>query len=72
MKKQTAIKTNASNDVQSVTADAFVLTETFKNDMKSSLLVVSLMVNLVVFTAWLVIQSTNHYDAQLMSVLFTR
>lgn len=66
------MKTNTTKQTIDQSADVAVLTETFKNDIKTSVLVVSVMTNLFVLTAWLVVQSTNSYDAQLMSALFVR
>lgn len=39
-------------------------------DLKNAVLVVSLVANLFIFTAWLAVQVTSRYDAQLASFLF--
>lgn len=41
-------------------------------DLKNSLLIVSLVANLAIFTAWVAIQVTSQYDSQLVSFLFSR
>lgn len=52
---------------QTITADL-----AFNQDLKHSILIVSLMVNLIVFTTWIALQVTTQYDAQIASLLFTR
>lgn len=52
--------------------DVLYLNEVFKNDLKSSVLVVSLLVNLFVFTSYLVVQTTSAYDGQVIGFLLTR
>lgn len=68
MKKQ---HTNTVSKANSE-ADAMVLEETFKNDLKSSILVVSLLANLIVFTFYLVLRTTSAYDYQVIGLLLTR
>jgi hypothetical protein len=41
-------------------------------DLKSAVLIVSVVVNLFIFTAWIALQVTTRYDTQLASFLFTR
>lgn len=68
-------KTKATKKVStSRSGDAGVaaLTDTFKDDFKTSVLVVSVLVNMFVLTAYLVLQSTNAYDQQMVSFLFAR
>jgi len=40
-----------------------------KEDVKNSVLIVSVLVNLFVFTAWLVIEATPNYTVALVSGL---
>jgi hypothetical protein len=42
------------------------------NDLKSALLVVSLIINLFILIGWLVLQVTTQFDSQVSSFLFTR
>jgi len=39
-------------------------------DVKNSVLIVSLVANLFVLTAWIAVQVTSRYDAQVASFLF--
>jgi hypothetical protein len=41
-------------------------------DLKHSILIVSVVANLVVLTAWIALQVTTQYDAQIASFLFSR
>ncbi|MDB5186739.1 MAG: hypothetical protein JWM07_211 [Candidatus Saccharibacteria bacterium] len=41
-------------------------------DLKHSILIVSLVINLVVLTAWVALQVTTLYDAQIAGLLFSR
>jgi hypothetical protein len=64
-------KTNTNNtvvsEVQVALGDLHV-----NQDLKHSILIVSLIVNLIVFTTWIALQVTTQYDAQIASLLFTR
>jgi antibiotic biosynthesis monooxygenase (ABM) superfamily enzyme len=42
------------------------------NDVKSSILVISVLLNLAVFIFWLVLQITSAYDEQVAGFLFNR
>jgi hypothetical protein len=42
------------------------------NDFKTAILIVSIAVNLVILTAWIIMQITTKYDGQIYSFLFTR
>lgn len=64
-------KTNSSK--QTVTDDQPAFAELKMNeDLKHSILIVSVIANLFVFTAWIAMQVTTQYDAQIFSLLFTR
>lgn len=41
-------------------------------DLKHSILIVSLITNLFIFTTWITLQVTTQYDAQIASFLFAR
>lgn len=45
---------------------------TTADDVKSALLVVSVVINLFILIAWLALQVTNKYDLQVATILFTR
>ena len=40
------------------------------HDVKTAVLIVSVFLNLAIFTAWIAIQVTSQYDRQLASLLF--
>lgn len=42
------------------------------DDLKHSILIVSIVANLVVLTTWIALQVTTQYDAQIASLLFNR
>ncbi|HMH70280.1 MAG TPA: hypothetical protein VK502_02685 [Candidatus Saccharimonadales bacterium] len=68
-------KTKNTTKKQTVEAEenvAAVVTSHLSQDLKSSLLIVSLVANLAVLTAWIAIQVTSQYDSQLVSFLFSR
>lgn len=41
-------------------------------DLKHSVLIVSIVANLFILTAWILLQVTTQYDSQIASFLFTR
>lgn len=64
-------KTNNSNTNESANEPVFAEL-TMNEDLKHSILIVSVVVNLVVLTTWIALQVTTQYDAQIASMLFTR
>ncbi|MNY68365.1 hypothetical protein D3C86_2061150 [compost metagenome] len=46
--------------------------EQTNKDFKNSLLIVSISINVFIFTAWLALQVTAAYDTQVASVLLAR
>lgn len=46
--------------------------EQTNKDFKNSLLIVSVSINVFIFTAWLALQVTAAYDSQIASVLLVR
>ncbi|HEX6462039.1 MAG TPA: hypothetical protein VFZ58_02065 [Candidatus Saccharimonadales bacterium] len=66
-------KENKNTQAATKTANAaMVIDHALTEDVKTSLLVVSVLVNLFFFTSWLVVQSTTAYDQQVIAWLFTR
>jgi hypothetical protein len=61
-----AAETNITNETAIVNEDAVAF-----HDFKNSLLVVSLLANVFVFTAWLTIQVTDRYNAAIVNFLFS-
>ncbi len=65
-------KENKNTQVQENTKTIALIDHALTEDVKSSLLVVSVLINLFIFTSWLVVQSTSAYDQQVIAWLFTR
>ena len=49
-----------------------VITVGVGHDFRNAALIVSVLLNLVIFIAWLILQVTTQYDSQVASLLFTR
>lgn len=64
-------KTENSNQTEVDNQPAFAELS-INQDLKHSILIVSIVANLVVLTAWIALQVTTQYDAQIFSLLFTR
>ena len=60
---QTIQETSAQNSVSLAAAQT-------EQDFKHSVLIVSVVINLFIFTGWLALQVTNAYDAQVAGMLF--
>lgn len=52
--------------------EAAITTSHMSQDLKTAVLVVSVIANLFVFTAWLALQVTTKYDVQIANFLFNR
>jgi hypothetical protein len=68
------MKDNTNTDNASLESMTYSAVADLKvnQDLKHSILIVSLVVNLAVFTAWIALQVTTQYDTQIASLLFTR
>lgn len=65
------IKNTTTDDFEQAVAEVKVMASSqMGQDLKSAVLVVSVMANLFVFTLWIALQVTSQYDAQIASVLF--
>ena len=42
------------------------------HDLKNSILILSIVANMFIFTAWIAIQVTTQFDGQLASFIFNR
>lgn len=62
-------KKQTSENTQSQEA-ATVITSQLAQDVKHSVLIVSVVLNLVVLTAWIALQVTSQYDTSVATVLF--
>jgi hypothetical protein len=64
-------KTNNSNSIETENVPVFAELK-MNPDLKHSIMIVSLIANLVFLTGWIALQVTTQYDAQIASMLFTR
>lgn len=60
------------NNQTQTTNETTAIQNIMVSDLKSSILVVSLFANLVIFTVWVAVQVTSRYDAALASFLINR
>lgn len=65
-------KTNTDKKESVITEAEGAITSSLAKDIKSSVLILSVIVNLYIFTAWIALQITSRYDDQLASLLFNR
>jgi hypothetical protein len=65
-------KTKTTTKVQEVAHEAVMPASHMTQDLKNSVLIVSIVANLFILTAWIILQVTSQYDTQLMGFLFTR
>jgi hypothetical protein len=65
-------RTNTHNTVAEPINHSVIADLRLNQDLKHSILIVSVIVNLVVLTTWIALQVTNQYDMQITSMLFTR
>lgn len=60
-----------TNNTPEISSEA-VVTSHISHDLRNSVLIVSVVMNVFVFTAWVALQVTSQYDASLAAFLFTR
>lgn len=71
--------TNKASDAQQAsavdsqfTAETATTNQYVLQDFRTSILIVSVLVNLVILTGWIAIQATTAYDMQVVGLLFNR
>jgi hypothetical protein len=67
-------KTNTAkkeSNIETVAMEAVQVSH-MSQDLKTAVLIVSVVANLFIFTAWLALQVTTQYDNQIASFLFNR
>lgn len=75
MKQNTKKQTPSAPVAPVETQAAVVATPAYSqlsHDLKTALLIVSVVANLFVFTGWVALQVTSQFDAQVSSFLFAR
>lgn len=65
-------KTNTKTSTVEAVEASEAAVSTISQDLKNSVLIVSMVTNLFVFTLWLVLQCTSQYDASFTQLLFSR
>lgn len=63
---------NTKNDMDIELDNEAVVTTQVGQDLKNSLLIISVVANLFIFTAWVILQVTTQFDAQFANALFNR
>ncbi|OYW86563.1 hypothetical protein B7Z17_00085 [Candidatus Saccharibacteria bacterium 32-49-10] len=71
VKKKTNIKTSLNSTLKSF-AQTDEQSVVLARDVTTSILVVSLLINLAVLVGWLALQVTTQYDIQVAQFLFSR
>jgi hypothetical protein len=66
------MKNNTNTPQESVSEAMAVPASHLSHDLKNSVLIISVVVNLVIFTGWIILQMTSQYDASLASFLLGR
>lgn len=65
--KTTTPTTLADTSIDDTRVNHYIL-----QDLRASLLITSLVVNLVILTAWIALQVTSSYDTAVIGLLFNR
>lgn len=60
------------NDQELSPAEVMTANQYVSQDLKNSILIVSIVANLFIFTAWIALQVTTQYDTELATFLFHR
>ena len=66
------MKNNTNTSQESVSEAMVMPASHLSHDLKNSVLIVSVVVNLVIFTGWVILQLTSQYDSSLASILLGR
>lgn len=67
MKENTKTTTIETQVAETATVNQYIM-----QDLRASLLIVSLVLNLAIFTFWLALQVTSVYDDAVVGMLFNR
>lgn len=64
--------TTAQPDAMEVALETEMTTSHMAQDLKSAVLIVSVVANLFILTAWIAMQVTTQFDSQIAVLLFNR
>lgn len=65
-------KTYLTNNGITIAEDGTVVVDQSVQDFRSAVLVVSLAINLIIFTTWIILQITTQYDSALLQAFLNR
>lgn len=65
-------KTNTTKTIEPIDKAQTVAFSNVSHDLRNAILIVSVVANLFIFTAWLMLQVTTQYDTQIANFLFNR
>ena len=65
-------KTYLTNNGITIAEDGTVVVDQSVQDFRSAVLVVSLAINLIIFTTWIILQITTQYDSGLLQAFLNR
>ena len=60
------------NDQELSSMEVMTANQYVTQDLKNSILIISIVANLFIFTTWIALQVTTQYDAELANFLFHR
>lgn len=67
------IMTEKTQNIQELSpVEAVIANQYVSRDLKNSILIVSIVANLFIFTTWIALQVTTQFDSQLANFLFNR
>ena len=66
------MKENTNTSQESLSQEMVMPASQISHDLKNSVLIVSVVVNLTLFTGWVLLQLTSQYDSSLASFLLGR
>ena len=65
-------KTYLTNNGITIAEDGTVVVDQSVQDFRSAVLVVSLAINLIIFTTWIILRITTQYDSALLQAFLNR
>jgi len=65
-------KANTNTTTEAVMNEQLLVASPLSHDVRTAVLIVSMVINLIVLTTWIAIQVTSQYDSQLVGLLFSR
>ena len=63
---------NTQNEQEATTVQTLNVNQYVSQDLRNSILIVSIVVNLVVLTTWIALQVTTQFDGEVAGLLFNR